>query len=423
MREILDEVDRLAEELIELCRSLVRINTVNPYAGAGITGIEGDGQAFIQPLLVEMGGQTQLFEPPADIFARMGAIGPKDRQWKGRPNLVTRFDLGPGKRIIINSHMDTVGVADMDFDPFCADLRNGTIFGRGSSDDKGGIAMGIIAIKAVLKFADAISGTIIHQSVVDEECSGSGAGTLACCLEGYDADEAIVIDGQGLTVTRGCQGCLTADVTVLGKGGHAALGGVNAIDKAVIITNAIDRFKRAREANYPDCLVNLGIFNAGTHAAVVPASAKLSLNIVYAIEEALANEQATGTWDGSSVRRAFADAIHEAGESDDWMRDHPAQVEWVKDLVPFETPEDAPVVRGLCTAYQATLAEAPEVDIMNAWGDAANMMRYGGVPAVFFGPGTPGKSHAQDETVEVDDLVKGAKVIAAYLYQQLAKQS
>jgi acetylornithine deacetylase len=421
IREALEEVERLEEELVELCRSLVRVNTVNPYAGAGVTGAERDGQLFLKPIMDGMGGRTRLFEPPPDVYDRIGMIGPKGRSWKGRPNLVTEFDLGPGPRIIINSHMDTVGVDGMAFDPFSAALRDGRIFGRGATDDKGGMAMGVIAIKAALKFADALTGSIVHQSVVDEECSGGGAGTLACVLEGYTGDEAIVIDGAELDVVRGCQGCLTADVHVRGKAGHAAQGGVNAIDKAFLVKQAIDAFKNDREGRYPDCLVNLGVFNAGSHPAVVPGSATMSLNLVYAVEEALANEQAGLGWNGVSVRDAFEAAVRAADDLDDFLREHPSEVEWVKDLVPFDTPDDAPVVAGLSLAYQDATGTMPEVQVMNAWADAANLARYGGVPSVLFGPGTKDLAHSENETVEVADLVKGAKVVAAHLCRRLAK--
>ncbi|MCP4639828.1 MAG: M20/M25/M40 family metallo-hydrolase [bacterium] len=421
VRAVIDEVDRLTDEAVDLCRSLVRINTVNPYAGAGPTGSEGDGQAHIQRILESLGGNTRLFEPPPDIYDRMGVIGPRGRSWKGRPNLVTEFDYGPGPRIIVNSHMDTVGVDEMDFDPFCADVKDGKIYGRGSSDDKGGMTMGIMAIKALSKFADSLSGSIIHQSVVDEECSGGGAGTLACCLEGYSADEAIVVDGQELAVTRGCEGVLTATVTVHGKGGHAAMGGVNAIDKAVHVKHAIDRFKAEREAVDPGRLVNLGILHSGSHAAVVPSSATLSLNIIYGLDEAAANEAAGHGWNGSSVRDQFEAAIREADQTDDFLRDHPSTIEWDKDLPPFETPADADLVTGLCDSYKTATGDDPRVIKMKAWGDCAHVSRQLGIPAVMFSCGTRHAAHTQHETVEIADIVKGAKVVAAYLAQRLRK--
>lgn len=420
--EISRAVDNLKPEMVEMCRSLVRINTVNPYAGAAPTGLEKDGQEFLKPILEDMGGVVRLFEPPPDIFERMGVLAPKGRSWKDRPNLVTEFDFGPGKRIILNSHMDTVGVADMEFDPFCGDVKNGRIYGRGAGDDKGGMVAGIIAIKALLKFADSLSGSIVHESVVDEECSGSGAGTLACCLEGYKGDEAIAIDGDCMTLWRGCMGVLTVDVKVKGRAGHAARGGVNAIEKAMIVKSGMDRFTNARQLGHPKCLVNLGIFNAGVHPAVVPGSAALSLNIVYDIAEAAANERNGGGSNGSAVRKEFERFIREAEKSDVWLSEHFSEVKWVKDLVPFETPEDAPLVRNLALAYEAVTGEKAAVGILAAWGDGSNIAGYGGAPTVHFGPGARGAAHSSDESVEIEDLVRCAKIIAVHLCRRLERK-
>ena len=108
------------------------------------------------------------------------------------------------------------------------------------------------------------------------------------------------VDGNGLAITLGCGGCLTADLTVTGREGHAAHGtGVSAIDKGFIIKQAIDEFKREREAACPDCRVNVGIFRSGAHAAVVPGSAYLSLNIVYTVAEAEAARAAGYPWGGA----------------------------------------------------------------------------------------------------------------------------
>ena len=49
----------------------------------------------------------------------------------------------------------------------------------------------------MLSVADDLSGSIVFESVMDEECSGSGAGTLTCCHEGYTGDMVVVVDGGG----------------------------------------------------------------------------------------------------------------------------------------------------------------------------------------------------------------------------------
>lgn len=422
-REVLAEVERQSEELVEVCRTLVRINTVNPYSGDANAGLERDGQVVLEPMLREMGATTRLFEPPEGIYEKMDVLGPKERVFKDRPNLIGEFKFGEGgRRIVINGHMDTVAASGMTFDPFCAKVEDGRILGRGTSDCKGGLSVGLMAIKALLPFQADLTGSIVYESVVDEECNGSGAGTLACCYEGYRGDAAIVVDGNDLHTTIGCGGCLTADVTVMGREAHAASGeGVNAIDKALIAKRAVDRFKEKREAQYPEARVNLGIFHAGVHPAVVPGKARLSLNIVYELEEAMKAQAEGEGWGGVQIRRAFEEAIRSAEASDPWLREHLSDITWVKDLIPFETPRDAEIVQTLKGTFEATLGRKPEVNTIAAWADAAYIPRFANTPTVLFGPGLGNKCHTPDEYVEIQDLVDATKVLALYLYRQLKK--
>ena len=123
-KKILEEVDRLSDEMVEICQKLVRANTVNPYSGDANPGNELNGQIILKPVLEDMGAQTRMFETPPDIYERMGVIGPKGREFAGRPNLVGEFTFGSGgKRIIINGHMDTVAVTGMEIDPFSAEVN------------------------------------------------------------------------------------------------------------------------------------------------------------------------------------------------------------------------------------------------------------------------------------------------------------
>jgi acetylornithine deacetylase len=417
--KILKEVDRLSDEMVDICRNLVRTNTVNPYSGDPNPGNETAGQLILKPILEGMGAQTRMFETPSDIYKQMGVIGPKGRKFEGRSNLVGEFSFGSkGKRIILNGHMDTVAATGMEIEPFSGEVKDGKIWGRGTSDCKGNLAMGLIAVKALLPFADKLSGSIVYESVMDEECSGSGAGTLTCCLEGYKGDAAIVVDGGDLNITYGCGGCLTADLMVYGQGGHAAVGGISAIDKGFIIKNAIDGFKKDRESLYPDCKVNLGIFNSGVHSAVVPSSAYLSLNIVYKLEEAQKAEK----FGGKNIREEFEKAIRVCEDGDEWLKEHSSRIEWVKDLLPFETPKDDPLIQGLRSAYMETLKAEPEVSTMSAWLDASWISHFAKTPTVSFGSGKEGTAHADVEYIVIEDMKNCAKVLACFLYRQLRQK-
>jgi acetylornithine deacetylase/succinyl-diaminopimelate desuccinylase len=207
---------------------------------------------------------------------------------------------------------------------------------------------------------------------------------------------------------------------VSGQGGHAAIGGISAIDKGLVVKNAIDDFKRERESRYPDSKVNLGIFNSGVHSAVVPSNAYLSLNIVYKLEEAQRAEADGSKFGGIQVREAFERIVREYEERDEWLKQHRSELEWVKDLLPFETSKDDPLVQGLRSTFVDVLGAEPEVSKMNAWLDAAWLRHFAEAPTVSFGSGKEGTAHADVEYIEIEDMRNCAKVLACFLYKQLS---
>ncbi len=417
------EIDKNQDRTVELLQRLIRINTANPYCGDATASNETEGQLVLKPLLEDMGATVRLFDCPDDIYERMGVIGPQGRCFKDRPNLVAEFKFGDGPaKVMLMGHMDTVGGENMEIEPFSGEVKDGKVWGRGTSDCKGGLTAGLAAIEALLPLADQLDGTLIFESVVDEECNGSGAGTLACCDAGFSADACISLDGNDLTMTRGCNGCLTADVHLEGQAGHAARGtGVNAIDKAVVVKQAIDAFKQRRESERPDCRLNLGVFQAGVHPAVVPAKAWLSLNMVYDIAEAEQAKAKGLPYGAAEIRQAFEQAMADASAGDEWLKEHPAQVSWVKDLIPFATPEDAPVIQGLREAGQRVLGRSIPVEWMVAWSDVAYLPHFANTPGVLFGPGIGETCHSPVEYVPIENLTGCAKVVAAYVAEQLRR--
>jgi len=180
--------------------------------------------------------------------------------------------------------MKEAGVTGMTIPPHSGEIRDDKLYGRGASDTRGGIAVAIMAALVLHEFRDQLRGSLTIFSAVDEECNGGGAGAMACLqrLKRRPAPVtgssplftfAVCTDGSGPTVTRGFGGVITGELCVHGQGGHAAApGGVNAIDKAVIVKGALDAFKQERETAGAGP-VNLGIFRAGVHPAVIPAEA------------------------------------------------------------------------------------------------------------------------------------------------------
>jgi acetylornithine deacetylase len=418
MRQI---VTARQDAIVDLCRQLVQTNTVNPYSGDAAPGGEAAGQELLAPRLRELGAEVVLFDCPDDIYTRTGILGPRNRNFHERPNLVATFDFGgDGPTIVINGHMDTVGIDNMAPGALDAEVRDGCIWGRGPSDCKGGLTAGVSAIAAFLAHGGPRRGKIIFQSVVDEECNGGGAGTLAVFDAGYTGDVAIFVDGNSDHLIMGCGGCLTADVFVTGEEGHAALGtGVSAIEKALVTKRGIDAFKVARESARPDCKVNLGIFRSGLHPAVVPGTAYLSLNTVYDVTEAEACRAERGSYGGLQIREQFEAAIATAEAGDEFLAAQPSRVEWVKDLIPYTQDPENEWVRQFEGAYREATGQAPAYDRMTAWSDAAHPAALFGVPTILYGPGVHGVAHSNGEYVPVANLVRATEVIATFLQQTL----
>jgi len=422
--EVLRYVDNMEEEMIQLACDLVRINTVNPYSGDEPTGSEAEGQDRLRKALVPYDSQIDLFEPPADIYDRMGIIGPKGRKFAGRPNLVATFQFGEGGRtLILNDHIDTVGVSTMSIPPFSGEIRDGKIWGRGTSDSKGCLVAAVWAAAALSTYGDRLQGKLILESVVDEECNGSGAGTLACCDRGYRGDAAIVVDGAGLSIIHGVGGVVTVDLKVFGREGHAAEpGSINAIDKAFVVKEGIDAFKSSRREQAPRYPVNLGVFHAGSVPAVVPGEAALSVNICYTHDEAVRSRQAGNRHEGQQVFDDFCTSIRSREAGDAWLAEHPSEINWVKDLIPFSLPADHSLVEHLASCHTEICGTPPRREILVAWTDASYFWNRADTPVVLYSPGAKNVAHAAVEYIAIEDMRTAARVLALFGARFLAGQ-
>jgi acetylornithine deacetylase len=423
---------------VQLTQALVRVNTVNRHAGDARPGSEAAGQRLLAPLLQELGARVEQFDCPSDVYQRLGVLGPRDRDFSDRPNLLAEIAYGAGgPTVVIQGHMDTVGVDDMTLDdPFSAKIEGGRLWGRGASDMKGGLAAAVTALQALHDFRAHLRGRVVFASVVEEESNGSGAGALAWIdrarrgdlfggalrpgAGGQLADLAVCTDGSGPEVWRGYGGVLTVDVHVQGQSGHPARpGAVSAIEKALAVKEAIDRYKAEREALGPGRNVNLGLFRGGTHPAVVAGAAVMSLNMSYPAAEAFAAEAAGQGFGNAPGRARFEALLGARAGQDDWLRRHPPRVDWIKDLIPFELPEEHPLVRELAAAHRRVLGQPAPVGVNPAWSDACYLPRFAGTPAVVYGAGVPGQAHTAAEYNEPQRIVDCARVLAQFLYERL----
>ena len=135
-------------ELADLLSALVRIDSVNPMLVPGAAG-EEELARFVARWLEEAGLEVELEEVAP---GRFNAVG------------IARGS-GGGSSLLLNAHLDTVGVAGMER-PFEPVVLDGRLYGRGSYDMKAGLAAILLAGAEAVR--DGLRGDVIVTAVCDD---------------------------------------------------------------------------------------------------------------------------------------------------------------------------------------------------------------------------------------------------------------
>ncbi len=194
-----------------LLGELVSIDSVNPDLVPGAAG-EGRIAAFVAGWLRARGLDVTVQETARP----------------GRPNVVgVARGSGGGRSLLLNSHMDTVGVAGMT-GPFRPEVRGGRLYGRGAMDTKGALAAFMSAAAAAR--GKGLRGDVIITAVADEEHGSAGTEAI---VHAWKADAAIVGEPTGLEIVTEHKGFAWFRIETLGVAAHGSLpdAGVDAIAK------------------------------------------------------------------------------------------------------------------------------------------------------------------------------------------------
>jgi len=229
---------------------------------------------FIHRTALDLGLQSEIFTTTTEGN-------------KPCPNVViTKPGQPNGSTILLVTHFDVVPAGDgWDFDPFTPFERDGKIFGRGASDDKGAIAA---ALAALVEMKNPLN-TFKLLVTSDEEVGGLGIEYLFKDVR-IPGDFAIVLDSGPEQLTIGASGILFGSLKVFGKQGHTGypFRAKNAIDEARKMLNIIDRYRSmisSRNSRYlappgsPHKFVypriTVSIIRAGTKENIIPGECEL----------------------------------------------------------------------------------------------------------------------------------------------------
>ncbi|MBU5424673.1 succinyl-diaminopimelate desuccinylase [Cellulomonas hominis] len=307
--------------------------------------------------------------------------------------VVARTHLGRASRVVVAGHLDTVPVADNLPTRLEGDGADAVLWGRGTVDMKGGVAVQLALAAALAEPTRDVTWVFYDHEEVDAALNGLGRIARAH-PEWLAADFAVLCEPTDAGLEGGCNGTLRAEVRVPGVAAHSARAwtGVNAIHGAAPVLARLAAYEPASVE--VDGLVyreglNAVLISGGVATNVVPDRCVVTVNYRFAPSRSVAEAEAhvRDLLDGFEVVVTDAAAGARPGLDD------PAAAEF------------AAAVLGVTGG-----APAPKY----GWTDVARFSALG-VPAVNFGPGDPLLAHKDDERLPVAQLALCHDALRAWL--------
>ena len=377
---MINSIDR--EFVLRTLGGLVSIDSVNPSLDASGAG-EAAIAAYVARTAEGLGLEVARHEPEP-----------------GRVSVVaTRKGTGGGRSLMLNAHLDTVGVEGM-ANPFLPEIRDGRLYGRGAYDMKGSLAACLAAVKALNNAGAKLAGDLLIAAVADEEYKSLGTADL---IGRYAVDGAVVTEPTELQLCLAHKGFTWFEVVTRGRAAHGSQ-----VDRGIDANLRMGRFL-ARLADLERRLrtgpAHPLLGPPSLHAATLHGGTGLS---TYAESCTLRIERRTIPGESPDrVEGQIREIIARLQSADPSFR---ASLETLLVREPFEAHAGAEIVQSLTAAATPVLGRPPRQVGENPWMDSA-LLASAGVDTVVFGP-SGGGAHAREEWVDVDSVIKTAAVLA-----------
>ncbi|MFN2398079.1 MAG: ArgE/DapE family deacylase [Gemmatimonadaceae bacterium] len=320
----------------------------------------------------------------------------------GRPNVIARIG-GRGPSLMLNGHLDVVGVEGMTHAPFDAEIRDGRIYGRGSADMKGGVAAMCAAAARASAAGGAggeLGGEVIIAAVADEEFESIG--TRSLIASGIRASAAIVTEPTRLAIAPAHRGFAWIELIFHGRAAHGSRYdiGIDAIRHAGLLLVELDLLEEGELS----CRTHPLLGHASLHASTIAGGIGWSTypdRCVLTIERRMLPGEAD------------AQVLEEVSSACDRVRSRRPALQVEMKLSFSQRPSDvaisAPIVRALSGAITAG-GDLVRIEGLSAWTDAA-LLNDAGIPAICYGPGDISMAHAAEEWVPVAEIERATETL------------
>lgn len=324
---------------------------------------------------------------------------------KNRPNvIVTLKGSLPRKQakansILVTPHIDTVPTGDgWKYDPFSGKIVGNKIFGRGTSDDKGNLAVCMEVMRSLVEDGWVPKKDIVLAATADEE-TGSHAGILPLLAKGVLKPKvALITDSEDFNTIVSQKGLLHIRIQILGRKAHGAYNwlGNNAIETAAKVIERLKKhqFKVKRNKFHKPPTKNIGTIIGGDKCNMVADFCEFSLDTRF-----------LPGMKGKDVLKEIKSIISQETKNFKII---------VDDMqAPYEIDPKHPFVSTFVQTcsnmkYKANLKGSEGATVITFFQNYK-------IPAFSTGWGASGTMHSTDEYCEISTIVKGAKVLEQFL--------
>ncbi|MBD3190215.1 MAG: YgeY family selenium metabolism-linked hydrolase [Candidatus Heimdallarchaeota archaeon] len=327
-------------------------------------------------------------------------------------NLIGR--IGSGKKILaIDGHVDTVEIGDhnlWNFDPLGGKIHNKKIWGRGSCDQKGGLASALYAIKLLEEIGVPENLTVYMVASIQEE-TFEGMNWQYILEEDKIKPQAVILtEPSNLRISLGHRGRMDIKIQTEGVSSHGANPneGINAIYKMYPILAEIEEMHEQ--------LPEDPVFGKATIAVTDIKSTSVSLNAI-AYSCTIHLDRRLGINDTKeSVLKELKElpSVLEA-EAQVFLPDYEVKTycnhsSKVKGYYPaWKMDENELFVKIATKAFEETFNEKSDFIHWKFSTNGVATKGYHNIPTIGFGPGDERFAHTYEEHIPIDHLLKATQ--------------
>jgi acetylornithine deacetylase/succinyl-diaminopimelate desuccinylase-like protein len=383
-KKVADHVEKNRDAMIEFLRQVVSVPSI-------------------------WGDVPQLARMANVLHAKLAASGVRaslpDSGTPGAPNVLGRVgNPSSGRRMLLCGHFDVYPPSrSWSFDPFSVPVRDGKVYGPGSTDMKGGTTAMIVAATVLAELGLPKGGEIVVLGVPNHFEGGEGTRRY---LDGGEKHEAgIVCEPTDLDICSSQRGILYMNVHIKGVSAHstAAHIGVNAIEKIVPLITELKKasfLKPGHDSYGPEKIVNVSMVKGGLRRCLIPETCDVTIDVRFSPSASAASVLAD--------IQAILDNLHAVDPTfnasvepeETCIRNPRSAMDWV----------NHPIVDAVSASHAVFAGKEATRACHPAWPDTPVMIE-AGIPSITYGPGSK-FCYWDDEYVSIEEYLQAIRVYA-----------